>query len=307
MVLVDDRFLYVALEGDSKVTVVDTSTNAVRRTITVGQGPTRVTLTDDGDIIDVPGTPADGEVEDRRIHAGDTFDHTISVILLPLLDSVVHTFPPIEGITGIAESRRGKTVYVTENNSNTVMVIDTTTTTTIGSINIGAESPAHIAANTDGSRAYVANLSGSVSVIDTTTAFPSVSHIPVGNSDNFTGPFALALSPDGGHIYTTHPGNIFSPAIGTLSVIDTRTKHVATVTCGALPFFVAVSKDGNHAYISNAGDNTISVIDATAATPTVIDTISVANPGELLFSPDGSKLFVSNINPGTVTVISISS
>jgi YVTN family beta-propeller protein len=63
----------------------------------------------------------------------------------------------------------------------------------------------------------------------------------------------------------------------------TRTKHLATVTRGVLPLFVAVSKDGRYAYVSNAGDNTISVVDVTAATPSVIDTISVANPGRTPF------------------------
>jgi YVTN family beta-propeller protein len=38
MVLVDDRFLYVALEGDNKVVVIDTITNAVSGIITVGAG-----------------------------------------------------------------------------------------------------------------------------------------------------------------------------------------------------------------------------------------------------------------------------
>jgi DNA-binding beta-propeller fold protein YncE len=75
----------------------------------------------------------------------------------------------------------------------------------MGSINVGAVYPAHIAVNSDGSRAYVANLSGSLAVIDTTTSFPSVSHIPVGNGTNFTGPFALAVSPDGNHVYTVLP------------------------------------------------------------------------------------------------------
>jgi YVTN family beta-propeller protein len=123
MVLVDDRFLYVALAGDNKVTIIDTTTNTVDRRIRVGQGPIRMTLVDEGEIIDVPGTPAKGGVEDRRIYTANGGDNTISVFSLAL-NAVLQTLEAIEGITDIAYSQHRNILYVTENKTNTVVVIE---------------------------------------------------------------------------------------------------------------------------------------------------------------------------------------
>ena len=60
--------------------------------------------------------------------------------------------------------------YVTNNQSNTVSVIDTATNTVVGApISVGSN-PAGVAITPDSTRAYVANFSSNtVSVIDTTT------------------------------------------------------------------------------------------------------------------------------------------
>jgi YVTN family beta-propeller protein len=83
---------------------------------------------------------------------------------------------------GVAVSPNGSKVYVGNQNSNDVSVIDTATNTVVATIPVGSF-PAGIAVTPDGSKVYVANNVGSntVSVIDTATNTVSAT-IPVGSN-----------------------------------------------------------------------------------------------------------------------------
>ncbi|MGO4712099.1 autotransporter domain-containing protein [Bradyrhizobium sp. 2TAF24] len=188
-----------------------------------------------------------------------------------------------------ARAQSGPFVYVPNNSSNTISVIDTTTNSR-GSINAGSLFPAAVAVRGDQSLVYVANnISNTVSVIDTATNAVTAT-IPVGN------PWEVAVSADGNHVYVT---NIRS---NTVSVISTATNTVtATIRVGNSPEGIAVSANGT-AYVTNQNDNTISVINT--ATNTVTATIPVgSSPGQVAASPDGSHVYVTNLGGNTVSVI----
>jgi DNA-binding beta-propeller fold protein YncE len=123
----------------------------------------------------------------------------------------------------------------------------------------------------------------------------------------------VAFSPDGSFAYVA--GN------GWVSVIDTATHteidlNPATTFVDGIrvpgSFGVAFSPDGSLAYVVGA-QGTVSVIDT--ATHTIIDTnpatpaidgISVgANSRGVAVSPDGSLVYVTNLDDGTVSVISL--
>ena len=93
----------------------------------------------------------------------------------------------------------------------------------------------------------------------------------------------------------------------TVSVIDTGTNTVSTVTAGAGTYGAAVTPDGNTAYIANNSANTVSAIDT--RTNSVVATISVGTgPGAVAVTPDGTKVYVSGnhlsvINTATNVVI----
>ena len=92
---------------------------------------------------------------------------------------------------------------------------------------------------------------GTVSVIDTATNNVTAT-VPVG-----TGPFGVAINPDGKEAYVA---NIYS---NTTSVINTTNNTViATVPVGIYPSGVSVTPDGKEAYVVNV-DGTVSVIDTT--------------------------------------------
>jgi len=182
--------------------------------------------------------------------------------------------------------------YVTNDNSDTVSVIDTATNTVVATVDVGIF-PIDVAVSPDGTRAYVVNSSGStVSVIDTATntvvATLAVEH-----------PTGVAVTPDGTRAYVTGGTD------GTyrVSVIDTATNTVvATVGVGAAPKAVAITSDGGRAYVTNSASNTVSVINT--ATNTVVATVGVGSvPDAVAVTPDGRRVYVTNTFADTVSVI----
>lgn len=105
----------------------------------------------------------------------------------------------------------------------------------------------------------------------------------------------LALTRDGQRlIVTNRPKNTVSILrVREANGIDTQFK-LAEVAVGQEPRFVALSPDDRKAFVSNAIDGTISVIDLTANTPQVTNTISVGTePRGLVVSPNGRFLIVA--------------
>jgi YVTN family beta-propeller protein len=125
----------------------------------------------------------------------------------------------------VAVNPAGTRVYVTNQSSNTVSVIDAATNTVTATVAVGA-TPQGIAFNPSGTRAYVTNFSTQdVSVIDTAintvTATVAVGARPLG----------VAVNPTGTRVYVA---NRFS---NNVSVIDAATNAVsATVGIGANPY-----------------------------------------------------------------------
>jgi YVTN family beta-propeller protein len=109
---------------------------------------------------------------------------TISVLALGAV--VANSNSPSSAEGGCA----GK-AYVTNQNANTVSVIDTATNAVVGSAIPVGDQPVGIAITPDGTKAYVVNFNAdTVSVIDTATNAVVGSAIPVGDL-----PFGIAICP----------------------------------------------------------------------------------------------------------------
>lgn len=107
---------------------------------------------------------------------------------------------------------------------------------------------------------------------------------------------ALAITPDGNHIYVANYGS------STVSVIDTVRNAVTATISVTLPTNVAITPNGATAFVLT-GSN-ISVI--STSTNTVVKTIS-SGPSfgtGLAVTPDGTQLYVSNFY-GTVSIINV--
>ena len=168
---------YVANYSSDTVSVIDTATDSVGATVTVGLNPLGVAVSPDG----------------SRVYVTNYGSGTVSVIDTAT-DSVVATVTVGSNPIGVAVSPDGSRVYVANAGSNTVSVIDTANDTVGATVTVGS-GPYGVAVSPDGSRVYAANYgSGTVSVIDAATD-SVVATVTVGSSPEslgaFVGPGAL--------------------------------------------------------------------------------------------------------------------
>lgn len=262
----DGSRVYAANGGSASISVIDTSTNAVITTVSVGPGPGGMAVTPDGSLVYVAIQSA------NNVIMIDTSTNT--VVGSPI---TVGNAP-----TGLAVNPEGSFVYVTNLSSSTISVIDTSSNTVTDTIMTGP-GPTGVAVSPDGGRVYTANIPGSVSVVDTSTNMV-IDTVAVGVQ-----PRGVAVTPDGNFVY------ISNSASGTVSVIRTSDNMVIkTVTVQGLPQGVDVTPDGDHVYVANQGPGTISVI--RTSDNTVIDTISVGNVSW------GPSAFGNFIGPSPVTL-----
>ena len=113
---------YITNSGDGTVSVIDTTTNTVVKTIPVGSKPFGVAVTPDG----------------SKIYIANSGDDTVSVINTATNTVIGSAIAVGTDPVGVAVTPDGKTVYVTNQGDGTVSVIDTATNTVIGSaIDVG--------------------------------------------------------------------------------------------------------------------------------------------------------------------------
>lgn len=158
----------------------------------------------------------------------------------------------------------GTKLYVSNNHSANLTVIDTMTDQVVATIPVGAYPELSVVMDT---KLYVNNLiSNSVSVVDTTT--DSVVKTITGGGLN--GPYFSTVV--GTKIYISNTNS------NTVSVIDTATDTItATITVGSAPWFSGAV--GHKLYVPNRTSNNVSVID------TITDTVIATVP-----TPDGSLI-----------------
>ena len=207
----------------------------------------------------------------------------------------------------IAVSPDGSTLYVLNESTDDISVIDTGTLAETATIAVGDE-PRFVLFSADGTRAYVSTrgLSDSLYVIDTAT--DSVTDTVVLGND----PGHMAFSTDGATLY------VANQAGNSLSVVDVTEPGppgiiggvLATVTevGGGLDgaFTVVAHPDATRVYVSTAfPNNKVGVIDT--ATNTVASVITVGSaPYFMDLARDGRadpKLYVANLFGDSVSVI----
>lgn len=273
------------------VSVIDTATDTVIDTITVGTVPIAVAITPFG----------------KRIYVTNELDNSVSVICT-LNNKTIETITVGNSPLDVAFTPDGKLAYVGNFDDSSISVIGTRSNKVIATITEGlGNGPFGIViGNTpNGTRAYVVNvISDNVSIIDANpnseTFNTVVGTVQVGNI-----PIDAEINPYGTSVYVTNAGD------DTVSVIDTATNAVTTIHVGAGPSGVGIGLTplGTRAYVLNSVENTISVIDAEPSSPTfdtVITTISKGvgeAPSDADLTPDGRKVYVPNNLDPVVSVI----
>jgi YVTN family beta-propeller protein len=269
-------FAYVTNGESNNISVIDTSTNRVAATISVGSNPAGVGINPNG----------------TKVYVANSQSNDVSVIDTAT-NTVIATVLAGSSPKGVAVSPDGKKVYVTNLASNTVSIIDTTSDSVVSTVKTG-KAPTGVAVSPDGKKVYVTNNGDrTVSIINTATK-AVVSTVSVGK-----GPKEIAITPDGTKVYVANSES------GSISVIDTATNSViSTINVEGAPSGIAVNPAGTQAYVTNNDKyfSTVSVIDI--STNKVTTTIPVGpNPAGVAVTPDGTKLYVVINLCNTVSVI----
>jgi YVTN family beta-propeller protein len=207
----------------------------------------------------------------------------------------------------------GYRVYVTNERSDNLSVIDSATHEVVATIPLGKR-PRGIHASPDGKTIYVA-LSGSpiagpgvdedslppadksahgIGVVDVAQG-KLVKVIP-GGSD----PEEFSLSTDGSLLYSSNEDT------GEASIVDVSNGAVvATIKVGETdsePEGVEMSPDGKFVYVTTENEGAVTVIDT--ATRKAIKNVKVGpRPRDVAFFPDSSKAYVTCENGGTLAIM----
>ena len=279
--VISGPYAYITNYSSNNVSVIDTATDAVIATVSVGYGPYGVAVSPDA----------------TRIYVANYAGNSVSVIDATT-NTVIATVPVATRPYGLAVSPDGSRVYVVAYYSNTVSVINTATNAVTAVIPVG-QRPHGVVVSRDGKRVYVANYAtNDISVIDTSLNSVTTTIALPANSN----PFGLAQTLDSSKLYVTGWSS------NALYVIDTTSNTLtATIPVGIRPVSVAVTADASRVYVSNysgSAATTVSVIDA--ATNTVVTDIPLpagVAPSGVSVHPDGSRVYVASYSTGVVYVI----
>src|SRR5437764_1728132 len=201
-------------------------------------------------------------------------------------------------------------IYVTNEMSGDLSVIDGDTQTAIGNFPLGKR-PRGIKVSPDGKSLFVA-LSGSPNAgpgVDPKTLPPpdrSADGIGEVDADTYkvkriihagNDPEQLDISADGSRLYVANED------AAQVSVVDVPSgTSVATVKIGEEPEGVTIRPDGKVVYVTSEGDGAVFAIDT--GTNKLLKRIPVGpRPRSIGFLPDGSRAYVSLENEGAVALI----
>ena len=187
-------------------------------------------------------------------------------------------------------------VFVSNEKSGTVTVIDSDTDRIVDSITLGSR-PRGIQASPDGSRIYVAVSDSKNRDNEKIVAIDSVTHKIVGRYPSGTDPEQFAVSPDGKTVV------IANEDASAASILDLPSARLtATLPVGTEPEGVGFSPDGRFAWVTGETSNNVSIIDI--AGRRVAEAVPVdQRPRVAAFTRDGRKAYVSCEISATIVVL----
>lgn len=275
----DGTCAYVMDGSAGSVWRIDTSSNAIIKTIVVGGYPWGVAFSPVGGraYVTIKDDPI-GTRQRHRVAVINTFD-----------DVIMATFAVENWPLGVAVSTNGRRLYVLAfqqegyiDDPGLIHVVDTYDFAIITTIRVNGCLLWGVAVDPDGNRAYLtrSGRESGVLVLDLHRNV-IVNSIKVGSR-----PTGIACSPDG-RIYVANSGS------QSVSVIHgDRNEVVDTVSVGQDPIGLAVSPLGHYVYVTNSGSDSVSVIDS--ASCVVIDTLPVdGGPWGIAISPDGRRGYIT--------------
>ena len=323
----DGHRLYVVCQGSDELRVVDTGSNRIIATVSLGRSPRGITLSPDR----------------KQIYITNANDDTVSVIdavTLKVRRTLATGFEP----AGLVTDRTGETLYVANRLSNDISVIDLEKGEETRRLLAGRGS-SYLALSPDGSRIYATHIypnrgafrtppNSELTVIDTKRQ-TVIERRPM---HNVAGVFHVTLSADGklGVATQLRPKNLVPLAHvehgwvfgNSLTLFGEDVGGMVQVPLDeldryyALPWGVVIAPDKSKIFLTTAASESVTVIDVakllsyvhahresfandlSASANYVIARIPVGhNPRGLLLSKDAAKLYVANRLDDTISVI----
>jgi YVTN family beta-propeller protein len=262
--------LFVVCENTDEVLVVDTREREVVGAVGVGDHPFDIILDSD----------------ERYLYVSNRWDNTVSVIDLSTM-TTVQTFPTGDDPHGLATDRSGKHLFVTNLATNDVSIVELSGFTEVKRLQAGT-SPFGIATAPDGKHLYVSNqLSNPVPFrtppVLELTVIDSESRLVVARRELYSTVIGqgVAVSPDNelAAVALEVPKNL---------IPETQIYQGWMVTYGLAIVETGTEVDGRTAYLLIDEPN-----------------LYFADPFSVVFSSDGTRLYVSSSGVDVVTVIDV--
>lgn len=317
----DQEKVYVALEGDGKVAVLDAAARNVVRTIDLTEeiGDTRipfmphnVQVASDNKTVWVVANVMRGDD-----HAGsgsapamamdypDVLDEVIAID--PMTDQVVRRIPIAldSHLAHIVTSPDSKTLYATLQGKGELFVINAETGAIARKIAFGKDSGPHgLRISPDGTKAFVAMVSGkALAVVD--TASGTVVSYPMGS-----GVVQTAVTPDGKYAF----GSLYSTKA--VARFDVATQNIDTIVLPADargPVQLYPTPDSRYLYVADQGyyfDQPTSTVvyRIDIAKGAVDQTIPAGSaPHGIVVDGKGKYVYVTNLLSDDLSVIAVES
>jgi YVTN family beta-propeller protein len=196
----------------------------------------------------------------------------------------------------VAVSPDSQRVYVTNNGSNTVSVINTASNVVIANVPVSAGSITNLEVSPNNSQVYVISQNTNSIQIISTASLTVIGSIAVGPT-----PIDVAFNPSGTRAYVTSYGD------SSVKVINVATRSVIAsiqLTEGPRGVIAIDTPVGPRVYVANAGafNSEVTVIDPSSNL--VLRRIAVSGgPFFLAATPDGAKVYASlNLSHQTASI-----
>ncbi len=296
---------YVPNQGSDNLTIFDIRDTADLVTRTLGDQPHE----------------AAASLDARYVFISNRLDDTVSVYDATARTEIDVDGDPANGLTriavgqqphGLAVTPDNRYVFVTNDLSNDVSVIEIATLQVVSTVPGVGLAPHMVAIRPDGVEAWVGNITGGdVALIDVARAISDPANAVICVTPGGSGSdcrIAAGAGTEG--VAFTHDGKTAYAANGgadTVSVIDVESRaklHDLAVT--GSPRRVHVRPDGLRAYVSQLFGSAVEVIDTATHQLVPGETLSnVLNGLGMDFRADGQRLYASNFFSSTVTSIDL--
>ncbi|CAA2137914.1 PQQ-dependent catabolism-associated beta-propeller protein [Hyphomicrobium sp. ghe19] len=276
---------FISNEKDNTITILDTDTLKVIKSVPVGKRPRGMVLSPDYKTLFICAG------DDNRLDVMDTSTFEIT--------STHETSGPDPELLDIDHA--GKFIYIANEDDGMVTVINAADGSVRGEIQIGVE-PEGMAVSPDDSIVVATSESTSMAHFIDVKSMKVVANVLVD-----TRPRVARYSPDGSEVWVT------AEVGGTVSVIDAEKRNIRKRLTFNIPgvrpeliqpMGVKFSADGKRAFVALGRANRIAVID-TSTYETLSFILVGQRPWHLDFNADRTKLFTANGLSNDVTVIDV--